>query len=122
MAWIDKVLSEREYEVIFVDDGSRDESWDVISDLHSKYSRKVKAIRLARNYGKSGGLQKGFEVASGKVVFTMDADLQDSPDELLAMEKMLNDENLDLVSGWKKERHDPHFKNNSDQTIQLDDT
>ena len=110
MAWIDKVLSEREYEVIFVDDGSRDESWNVISDLYSKYSRKVKAIRLARNYGKSGGLQKGFEAASGKVVFTMDADLQDSPDELLAMEKMLNDEKLDLVSGWKKERHDPISK------------
>jgi glycosyltransferase involved in cell wall biosynthesis len=110
MAWIDKVLSEREYEVIFVDDGSRDESWSVISELYSKYSNKVKAIRFARNYGKSAGLQKGFEAACGKVVFTMDADLQDSPDELLVMEKMLIDENLDLVSGWKKKRKDPISK------------
>jgi len=110
MAWIDKVLSERDYEVIFVDDGSRDESWSVISELYATYSHKVKAIRFARNYGKSAGLQKGFEAASGKVVFTMDADLQDSPDELLAMEKKLLDENLDLVSGWKKKRKDPLSK------------
>ena len=110
MAWIDKVLSERDYEVIFVDDGSRDESWAVISELYAMYSHKVKAIRFARNYGKSAGLQKGFEAASGKVVFTMDADLQDSPDELLAMEKKLLDENLDLVSGWKKKRKDPLSK------------
>jgi glycosyltransferase involved in cell wall biosynthesis len=110
MAWIDKVLSEREYEVIFVDDGSRDESWNVVSDLYSKYSRKVRGIRLARNYGKSAGLQKGFEAACGKVVFTMDADLQDSPDELLTMERKLIDENLDLLSGWKKKRHDPITK------------
>ena len=110
MAWIDRVLSEREYEVIFVDDGSRDESWRVISELYATYSNKVKAIRFARNYGKSAGLQKGFEAACGKVVFTMDADLQDSPDELLSMEKMLTDENLDLVSGWKKKRKDPLSK------------
>ena len=110
MAWIDRVLSERDYEVIFVDDGSRDESWVVISELYSTYPNKVKAIRFARNYGKSAGLQKGFEAACGKVVFTMDADLQDSPDELLAMEKKLLDENLDLVSGWKKKRKDPLSK------------
>jgi len=110
MAWIDKVLSERDYEVIFVDDGSRDESWAVICELYATYSNKVKAIRFARNYGKSAGLQKGFEAACGKVVFTMDADLQDSPDELLAMEKKLLDENLDLVSGWKKKRKDPLSK------------
>ena len=110
MAWIDQVLSERDYEVIFVDDGSRDESWVVISELYSTYPNKVKAIRFARNYGKSAGLQKGFEAACGKVVFTMDADLQDSPDELLAMEKKLLDENLDLVSGWKKKRKDPLSK------------
>ena len=110
MAWIDRVLSERDYEVIFVDDGSRDESWGVISELYSTYPNKVKAIRFARNYGKSAGLQKGFEAACGKVVFTMDADLQDSPDELLAMEKKLLDENLDLVSGWKKKRKDPLSK------------
>ena len=110
MAWIDQVLSKRDYEVIFVDDGSRDDSWSVISELYATYSNKVKAIRFARNYGKSAGLQKGFEAASGKVVFTMDADLQDSPDELLAMEKKLLDENLDLVSGWKKKRKDPLSK------------
>ena len=110
MAWIDQVLSKRDYEVIFVDDGSRDGSWSVISELYATYSNKVKAIRFARNYGKSAGLQKGFEAASGKVVFTMDADLQDSPDELLAMEKKLLDENLDIVSGWKKKRKDPLSK------------
>ena len=110
MAWIDQGLSERDYEVIFVDDGSRDESWVVISELYSTYPNKVKAIRFARNYGKSAGLQKGFEAACGKVVFTMDADLQDSPDELLAMEKKLLDKNLDLVSGWKKKRKDPLSK------------
>jgi len=110
MAWIDQVLSDRDYEVIFVDDGSRDESWAVISELYSTYLNKVKAIRFARNYGKSAGLQKGFEAACGKVVFTMDADLQDSPDELLAMEKKLLDENLDMVSGWKKKRKDPLSK------------
>ncbi|MAU77109.1 MAG: glycosyltransferase [Crocinitomicaceae bacterium] len=110
MAWIDQVLSKRDYEVIFVDDGSRDDSWSVISELYATYSNKVKAIRFARNYGKSAGLQKGFEAASGKVVFTMDADLQDSPDELLEMEKKLLDENLDLVSGWKKKRKDPLSK------------
>ena len=110
MAWIDQVLSERDYEVIFVDDGSRDKSWAVISELYSTYPNKVKAIRFARNYGKSAGLQKGFEAACGKVVFTMDADLQDSPDELLAMEKKLLDGNLDLVSGWKKKRKDPLSK------------
>jgi glycosyltransferase involved in cell wall biosynthesis len=110
MAWIDQVLSDRDYEVIFVDDGSRDESWAVISELYSTYLNKVKAIRFARNYGKSAGLQKGFEAACGKVVFTMDADLQDSPDELLAMEKKLLDENFDLVSGWKKKRKDPLSK------------
>ena len=110
MAWIDQALSERDYEVIFVDDGSRDGSWSVISELYATYSNKVKAIRFARNYGKSAGLQKGFEAASGKVVFTMDADLQDSPDELLSMEKKLLDENLDIVSGWKKKRKDPLSK------------
>jgi len=110
MAWIDKVLKGREFEVVFIDDGSKDESWDVISKLSSEYPGVIKAIRFARNYGKSAGLQKGFEAASGKVVFTMDADLQDSPDEILIMEKILLDGGLDLVSGWKKKRHDPISK------------
>ncbi|HHZ82083.1 MAG TPA: glycosyltransferase [Flavobacteriales bacterium] len=110
MAWIDRVLRDREYEIVFVDDGSKDNSWDVITQLSYKYTGKVKAIRFARNYGKSAGLQKGFEEATGKVVFTMDADLQDSPDEILVMEKELLDKGLDLVSGWKKKRHDPLTK------------
>ena len=110
IAWIDKVLEERDYEVIFVDDGSTDGSWSVIQNLSSQYGSKLKAIKLSRNYGKSAGLQKGFEVAKGKVVFTMDADLQDSPDEIIPMEKKLIEEGLDLVSGWKKKRHDPLTK------------
>ena len=110
MAWIDRVLVNRDYEVVFVDDGSRDKSWEVIEGLSSKYPSKVKAVRFARNYGKSAGLQKGFEAATGDVVFTMDADLQDSPDEILDMEKKLLDDDLDLVSGWKKKRHDPLSK------------
>ena len=110
MAWIDRVLEGRDYEVVFVDDGSRDNSWIVLENLSSQYGAKLKAIMLSRNYGKSAGLQKGFELASGKVVFTMDADLQDSPDEILQMEKKLLDEGLDLVSGWKKKRHDPITK------------
>jgi len=110
MAWIDRVLVGREYEVVFVDDGSSDKSWSVLENLSLKYGAKLRAIRLSRNYGKSAGLQKGFEAAQGKVVFTMDADLQDSPDEILPMEKKLIEEGLDLVSGWKKNRHDPITK------------
>ena len=110
MAWIDKVLVGRDYEVVFVDDGSRDASWNVIQSLKNEYGEKIRAIKFARNYGKSAGLQKGFEAAKGAVVFTMDADLQDSPSEILPMEKKLLDEGLDLVSGWKKKRHDPITK------------
>jgi glycosyltransferase involved in cell wall biosynthesis len=110
MSWIDKVLQGREYEVIFVDDGSRDNSWGVIEELSTLYPDNVRGLKFARNYGKSAGLQKGFEAAKGRVVFTMDADLQDSPDEILVMEKYLVDNDLDLVSGWKKKRHDPITK------------
>ena len=110
MAWIDRVLDKRDFEVIFVDDGSSDNSWSVVESLSADYGAKVRGIKLSRNYGKSAGLQKGFEAALGRVVFTMDADLQDSPDEILAMEKKLLDEGLDLVSGWKKKRHDPITK------------
>ena len=110
MSWIDRVLEGRKYEVIFVDDGSKDDSWAVVNSLKAKHGDKVRGIKFARNYGKSAGLQKGFEAAVGKVVFTMDADLQDSPDEILPMEKKLLDEGLDLVSGWKKKRHDPITK------------
>ena len=110
MAWIDKVLVGRDYEVVFVDDGSRDASWNVIQSLKNEYGEKIRAIKFARNYGKSAGLQKGFEAAKGAVVFTMDADLQDSPSEILPMEKKLLDVGLEFVCVWKKKRHDPITK------------
>jgi glycosyltransferase involved in cell wall biosynthesis len=110
MEWINRVLDKRKFEVVFVDDGSKDDSWSVIENLKTSYPGKVKGIKFARNYGKSAGLQKGFEASIGAVVFTMDADLQDSPDEILVMEKHLLDGGFDLISGWKKERHDPLSK------------
>ena len=110
MEWINRVLDKRKFEVVFVDDGSKDDSWSVIENLKTSYPGKVKGIKFARNYGKSAGLQKGFEASIGAVVFTMDADLQDSPDEILVMEKLLLDGGFDLISGWKKERHDPLSK------------
>lgn len=112
MAWIDRVCTANtlSYEVIMVDDGSSDNSWEVIEELHKKYGDKLNAIRFMRNYGKSAALYCGFEAAKGEVVFTMDADLQDSPDEIPEMRKMLIEGNYDLVSGWKKRRYDPISK------------
>ncbi|MBT5147607.1 MAG: glycosyltransferase family 2 protein [Flavobacteriales bacterium] len=110
MEWINRVLEKRKFEVVFIDDGSKDDSWSVIENLKINYPGKVKGIKFARNYGKSAGLQKGFEASIGAVIFTMDADLQDSPDEILVMEKLLLDGGFDLISGWKKERHDPLSK------------
>ena len=107
---IDLALRDLRYEIIFIDDGSRDGSWDVIDGLHRQHPQAVRAIRFARNYGKSAALQKGFEAAKGEVVFTMDADLQDDPKELPDMREQLLAEQLDLVSGWKKKRHDPLSK------------
>ncbi|HEY9082275.1 MAG TPA: glycosyltransferase family 2 protein [Vicingaceae bacterium] len=109
--WIHNVLSHHHYsyEIIFVDDGSRDNSWKVIEELKAKNSR-IKAIKFRRNYGKSAGLNVGFAAAQGDVVFTMDADLQDSPDELPDLYKMIVEEGYDLVSGWKKKRYDPITK------------
>ena len=107
---IDRVLGELRFEVIFVDDGSQDGSWTVIEELQRDQPETVRGIRFARNYGKSAALQKGFEAARGAVVFTMDADLQDDPQELPAMRSKLLEEGLDLVSGWKKKRHDPLSK------------
>ena len=107
---IGETMAGLSYEVIFVDDGSRDQSWDIIEGLHGATPEEVKGIRFARNYGKSAALQKGFEAAQGRVVFTMDADLQDDPKELPAMRQQLLDGGLDLVSGWKKKRHDPLSK------------
>ncbi len=107
-AWIDRVTRENgfSWELIFVDDGSTDSSWQVIERLKEQYPA-VQAIGFARNYGKSAALYCGFEAAQGEVVFTMDADLQDSPDEIPAMRRMILDEGYDLVSGWKKKRYDP---------------
>ena len=109
--WIVRVCQTNRlsYEIIFIDDGSKDQSWSVISNL-SKQDPHIKAIRFQRNYGKSAALHVGFEAASGKIVFTMDADLQDSPDEIPAMREMILSQGLDLVSGWKKKRFDPLSK------------
>lgn len=109
--WIDRVCrrSGLSYEVIFVDDGSSDNSWKVVERLIRENSC-LKGIKFRRNYGKSAALNKGFEAASGDVVITMDADLQDSPDEIPDLFAMIHDQGFDLVSGWKKKRHDPFGK------------
>lgn len=109
--WIRKVMEANgfSYEVIFVDDGSTDESWNIIRKL-SEESACVRGIRFRRNYGKSPGLQCGFQKAQGDVVITMDADLQDSPDEIPELYRMVKEEGYDLVSGWKKKRYDPLSK------------
>ena len=106
-AWIDKVMKEHNYsyEVIFVDDGSNDNSWEVIEQLRSQNS-SIKGIKFQRNYGKSAALNEAFRVASGEVVITMDADLQDSPDEIPELRRMIMEDGFDMVSGWKKKRYD----------------
>ena len=108
VAWIDRVAQENSlsYEVIMIDDGSTDDSWAVVEQLKAQYDT-LRGISFRRNYGKSAALYCGFEMAQGEVVFTMDADLQDSPDEIPAMRQMILDEGYDLVSGWKKKRYDP---------------
>lgn len=109
--WIDKVMQENafNYEVILVDDGSTDNSWEVIKSISSTLTT-IKAIRFRRNYGKSAALQSGFARARGEVVITMDADLQDSPDEIPDLYEMIQKQGYDLVSGWKKKRFDPITK------------
>ncbi len=108
VAWIDCVAVEHAYayEVILVDDGSSDDSWCVVESLKKQYPA-VRGISFARNYGKSAALYCGFAAAQGEVVITMDADLQDSPDEIPELRRMILEEGYDLVSGWKKKRHDP---------------
>lgn len=107
-AWINRVMTlhNLSHEVIMVDDGSSDRSWAVIQELRKQYLA-IRGIRFRRNYGKSAALQVGFTAASGDVVITMDADLQDSPDEIPELFRMIKEEQLDLVSGWKKKRYDP---------------
>ena len=112
-AWIERVMDENQftYEVIMVDDGSTDESWSVIQELHAKNSA-IKGIRFRRNYGKSAALNTAFEACEGDVVITMDADLQDSPDEIPELYRMIKEDGFDLVSGWKKVRYDSKLAKN----------
>ena len=109
--WIQMVMQKHQftYEVIFVDDGSKDNSWSIVEKL-SSIDSSVKGIKFQRNYGKSAALQKGFEAAKGSVVITMDADLQDSPDEIPELYRMIVEDDYDVISGWKKRRHDPLSK------------
>ncbi|OWY20903.1 glycosyltransferase [Sphingobacteriales bacterium UPWRP_1] len=111
VAWIDRVCLQHQltYEVILVDDGSTDASWQVIQQLATQYGQ-VKGIRFRRNYGKSAALNEGFTAARGDVVMTMDADLQDSPDEIPELCRMITQDGYDLVSGWKQKRYDPLTK------------
>ena len=110
-AWIQRVVKENNfsYEVIFVDDGSSDDSWNIIQTLHT-HDSNIKGIKFQRNYGKSAALNEGFKSAKGNVVITMDADMQDSPDEIPELRRMIAQDGYDLVSGWKKLRHDPLSK------------
>ena len=110
-AWIEKVMNENgfSYEIIFVNDGSTDGSWNVIEELSKKHEN-IKGIKFRRNYGKSPALFCGFEKAQGDVVITMDADLQDSPDEIPELYRMIKEDSYDLVSGWKQKRYDPLSK------------
>ncbi len=109
--WIVRVVDAKNFshEIILIDDGSKDNSWSVIEKL-SDENKNIRGIRFRRNYGKSAALQVGFEAALGDVVITMDADMQDSPDEIPSLYNMIAEEKFDLVSGWKKKRHDPIMK------------
>ena len=111
MAWIDKVMLAHSftYEVLFVDDGSTDDSWAVIGTLKGQYE-SVRGIKFRRNYGKSAALNQGFLESKGDVIVTMDADLQDSPDEIPELYRMITEDGFDLVSGWKQKRFDPITK------------
>jgi len=110
-AWVRRVCESNSlsYELILVDDGSTDRSWSIIQQLN-KHNTAVKGVKFRRNYGKSAALHTGFQTASGEVVITMDADLQDSPDEIPELCRMIREDKYDLVSGWKKVRHDPVSK------------
>jgi glycosyltransferase involved in cell wall biosynthesis len=111
VAWIERVVRQQgwTYEILLIDDGSTDGSWAEIERLHAQHPQ-VRGIKFRRNYGKSAALYVGFAAAQGRVVITMDADLQDSPDELPELYRLIAEEGYDLVSGWKKVRHDPVSK------------
>lgn len=111
LAWIERVMQQNgfSYEVILVDDGSTDRSWEVITELRQS-NPNVKGIKFQRNYGKSAALNEGFKAVRGEVVITMDADMQDSPDEIPELRRMILEEKYDMISGWKKLRHDPFSK------------
>ena len=112
-SWIERVMIENNfsYEILYIDDGSRDSSWDVIQDLQTK-NPNIKSIKFRRNYGKSAALNVGFQKTNGDVVITMDADLQDSPDEIPELYRLIKEEGYDLVSGWKKVRYDSKIAKN----------
>src|ERR1051325_966613 len=112
-SWIERVMNQNNfsYEIIFIDDGSSDNSWNVIEQLRTK-NKHIKGIRFQRNYGKSAGVNEGFRAAQGNVVITMDADLQDSPEEIPGLRKMILEDGFDIVSGWKKKRYDNTFTKN----------
>jgi glycosyltransferase involved in cell wall biosynthesis len=113
VAWIEKIMLENNfsYEIVMIDDGSKDNSWKIVEEQQRKNS-SIKGIKFRRNYGKSAALYCGFDIAQGDVVITMDADLQDSPDEIPELYRMVKEEGYDLVSGWKKKRYDPVFSKN----------
>ncbi len=110
-AWISRVMkaNDYDYEIIFIDDGSTDQSWQIIETLSKEYD-SIRGIKFRRNYGKSAALNEGFAATRGDVVITMDADLQDSPDEIPELYRMIVEDKYDLVSGWKKKRYDPITK------------
>jgi len=112
-SWIEQVMDENDfsYELILIDDGSTDGSWDKILELRNK-NKNIRGVKFRRNYGKSAALHVGFGLASGDVVITMDADLQDNPEEIPEMRRMVLEEGFDMVSGWKKKRYDPLLSKN----------
>jgi glycosyltransferase involved in cell wall biosynthesis len=112
-AWIERVVNAHQlsYEIIMIDDGSTDNSWEVIEKLRAN-NPNIKGIKFQRNYGKSAALNEGFKAAQGQVIITMDADMQDSPDEIPELRKMILEGNYDIVSGWKKKRYDNAFTKN----------